>query len=323
MTSSPISPCVSVLIPTYNRLKYISDCILSALNQEYDDFEIVIVDNCSDDGSWEICERFASNYTRIRAYRNNSNIGPVLNWMRCAELARGKFSKILFSDDKLESSCLSEMVPKLDNPDVGLVFSGAFIGSSSEDSTRSFIHSGLESMNADYFLQSVLSGAAPLSPGAVLLRTDDLRDNLIPNIPTSTPRPFNKHGAGPDVLLLLKVADKYGIVAHLDKPLVFFRSHSESFTMGKNGKPIYEGYTSAISFYLKSSGRNRAWVRYVAFRWLGFMIRFNKFECLPNFSRKYEGSGNFIECLALAYEASINIILRLLGKKRSIICFEV
>lgn len=315
--SSQEAPLVSILIPTFNRKLYISECIYSALGQDFDNFEIVIVDNCSDDGSWEVCKEIASVYPDVRLFRNECNIGPVKNWIRCAELARGKYSKILFSDDCLHDDCLSEMVDGLRNESVGFVFSGALIGKNRLVSDAFYVNPSLGLATADQYIDGVLNGKCPVSPGAVLLRTVDLRNNLSSFFPTSSPQPFDMHGAGPDVLLLFKTADKYETVAHIPRPLVYFRSHSESFSVSNKGDIVRQGYFSAISFYLKITRREKAWYRYVSYGWLRTVVRFKRVPEPSSFLRMHEGTGIPLEALRLMYEVIMHCFFRILGKRRS------
>ena len=261
-------PKVSILIPVYNRKSYIGECIQSALDQTFTDFEVIIVDNASDDGTWEICQRFAAIDYRIRIYRNSRNIGPVRNWKRCVEEAKGEFSKILFSDDTLEPECLAEMVPKLENPDVSLVFCAARIGKNKEESTLAYFHKEKERLTSREFLTLILDGKAPVSPGAILIRTRDLLKNLHFDFPTATPRPFEKHGAGPDVLISLLTADNYLFVVHSAKPLVYFRAHADSFTITNSSMQVFDGYTSAISYYLSIRFARSKVIDYLTKKWL-------------------------------------------------------
>lgn len=262
------TPKVSILIPVYNRKRYIAECIQSALEQTFTDFEIVIVDNASDDGTWEICQQFAAKDSRIRIYRNKENVGPVRNWKRCAEEAKGAFSKILFSDDTLEPKCLAEMVPKLENPDVSLVFCAARIGKSKEESTLAYSHKTKEGLTSREFLNLILDGKAPVSPGAILIRTKDLLENLHFDFPTPTPRPFEKHGAGPDVMISLLTSDNYSFIAHSSNPLVYFRAHADSFTIANSSMQVFDGYASAISYYLSLRCERSYLINYLAKKWL-------------------------------------------------------
>lgn len=115
-------PKVSVCIPSYNHALYIGKCIESVLAQTFNDWEMVIVDNRSSDNTQEIVRSFSDN--RIRFYVNETNIGAVRNWNRCASLARGEYVAILQSDDQYLPRMLERSTAMLDaHPRVGLIHS--------------------------------------------------------------------------------------------------------------------------------------------------------------------------------------------------------
>lgn len=89
---------VSVLITSYNREEYIGEAIESVLSQSYSNFEIIITDNCSTDGTVAVIEKYLSD-PRIRFCQNETNIGQFPNRNRAASLANGKYLKYLDSDD--------------------------------------------------------------------------------------------------------------------------------------------------------------------------------------------------------------------------------
>jgi glycosyltransferase involved in cell wall biosynthesis len=97
------NPKVSICIPAFNSAGYLTEALESALVQRYDSYEILIVDDCSSDGSAEIAAAFAARDPRVRFVPNSSNLGMVPNWNRCLELARGEYIKFLFGDDLLSS----------------------------------------------------------------------------------------------------------------------------------------------------------------------------------------------------------------------------
>jgi len=109
-----MEPKVSICIPIYNAEKFIHETIASVLSQTYQDFEIVITDNCSTDGSAAIIQSF--NDPRIRYVKNDSNIGAEGNWNKVLTLANGSYVKLLCADDVIYPSCLEEQVAVLDNP---------------------------------------------------------------------------------------------------------------------------------------------------------------------------------------------------------------
>lgn len=223
---------VSILIPVYNRERYIEACIESALNQTLRDVEVVVVDNQSTDGTWAICEAAARRDSRVRIFRNDSNIGPVRNWRRCIAEARGALGKILFSDDLMMPSFLEKTVPFLENPELGLVVTAADISGRIE-----YMWGNRDGKvpARRYLWDMMRNGPLPVSPGAALLRTADLHKNLID---------FGRHGIGPDLLLLLLTAKAYPAVAHIAEPLVFFRDHPDSISHRKQAE-LARGYALA------------------------------------------------------------------------------
>ena len=92
-------PKVSILIPTYNYAHYLPDAIESILAQDFSDLEVVIVDDCSQDHSAEVIQRYAGLDPRIRFHLNRQNLGLVPNWNFCLAQARGRYVKFLFGDD--------------------------------------------------------------------------------------------------------------------------------------------------------------------------------------------------------------------------------
>lgn len=96
-------PLVSVCMPVYNNACYLTEAIHSVLNQRFENFEILVIDDCSTDRTAEIAMEFAARDTRIRFLANSTNIGMVPNWNRCLEMAKGTYVKFLFGDDLLTS----------------------------------------------------------------------------------------------------------------------------------------------------------------------------------------------------------------------------
>lgn len=95
------SPRVSVILTVYNRAEFLADAINSVLASDFEDFELVIVDDCSSDGSVEIARELAATDARIRFYRNDGNLGDYPNRRYAATLARGTYLKYVDSDDMI------------------------------------------------------------------------------------------------------------------------------------------------------------------------------------------------------------------------------
>ncbi len=100
-----IIPFFSVIIPTYNRAYCISEAVQSVLNQTFDCFELIIVDDASIDNTFEILKNFKDQ--RIKYVRNEANKGQSASLNVGAEIATGKFLAFLDSDDLWECNFLS------------------------------------------------------------------------------------------------------------------------------------------------------------------------------------------------------------------------
>jgi glycosyltransferase involved in cell wall biosynthesis len=235
---------VSILIPVYNRELFIAASVESALAQTFPDFELVIVDNASTDRTWGICQALASRDNRIRIFRNDSNIGPVRNWKRCIDEARGEIGKILFSDDLIMPSFLERTVPFFDDPEIGIVITAANI-----DGCVEYMWGGRSGKVTrwTYLRAMMFNGHLPVSPGAALFRMADLRRNLFVD--------FGRDGIGPDLLLLLLTAASYRFVAHVAEPLAVFHDHPGSISRQHRAQ-LGRGYASArLWFWLFSIAR--------------------------------------------------------------------
>jgi glycosyltransferase involved in cell wall biosynthesis len=115
-------PTVSVCIPAFNAEGFTARTIQSVLDQTFTDYELVIVDDASTDGTLREIEAFQD--PRIRLYVNDENLGHSGNWNRTLNLSRAPLVKFLNCDDILYPDCLEAMVDVLDrNPSVGFVFS--------------------------------------------------------------------------------------------------------------------------------------------------------------------------------------------------------
>ena len=116
------TPKVSVLLSSFNHAPYLREAIDSVLNQTCTDFELIILDDASQDDSWDIIQSYDD--PRIRAERNTTRIGPVLSACHAiTQLARGEYIAINHSDDAWEPEKLAKQCALLDtDPSLGAVF---------------------------------------------------------------------------------------------------------------------------------------------------------------------------------------------------------
>lgn len=120
-------PLVSVVVPAHNEVQHIRECIESVLAQTHQNWECIIVDNCSTDGTGEIAREYAAKDPRIRVCRHAERLRAVANFNCGLRQISGasKYCKIVFADDWIFPECLESMVAVAEeHPSVGIV--GAF-----------------------------------------------------------------------------------------------------------------------------------------------------------------------------------------------------
>lgn len=104
-------PVVSVIIPNYNYARYLEERIESVLSQTYRDFEVILLDDCSTDGSVEIMRRYESHPLVSRVVVNGRNSGsPFSQWEKGLSMARGKYAWIAEADDSAEPGFLERCI---------------------------------------------------------------------------------------------------------------------------------------------------------------------------------------------------------------------
>lgn len=293
------SPKVSILIPVYNREKFIASCIESALSQTFTDLEVIVVDNASTDRTWDICQQYAAIDVRVRVFQNDENVGPVCNWLRCVSEAQGEYGKFLFSDDLLFPHFLEHTIPYLKDPDVAFVSTAVLVGKSPNVGVIQFGDLGNEKLSRDNYFADLITKQVPYSPGSALFRISDIRKNLHLSFPTKIHRNFAKNGAGPDVLLYALTALNYKYVSLIHDVDVFFRVHSDSFTILNSNNDVQQNYCAAIAWFCKNKLSETCWAKHVARTWISFVKNSRRLISLRKICVMYEGDGTLAELLTI------------------------
>lgn len=213
---------VSICIPNYNNAEFIKECIESCLSQNYENLEIIIIDDCSTDNSLEIIKQFQD--PRIKLFKNQINIGRLKNINQCFKKASGELVTILPSDCclNLNSSIKERVEMFIKNQDLVMVFSGVRL---IDEKGRiigekiPFSQNIIES--SDNFFR-ILSRGNIIYTGSNLIKKEALKKiNFFPeNLSVSGSR---------DWYAWLKLT-LLGRVGYISKPLFCERIHSRNIT---------------------------------------------------------------------------------------------
>lgn len=116
-------PKISIIIPVYNSSKYLKRCLSSVLNQQLNDYEIILIDDKSKDNSLELIEQFKSKFpNKIKVIENSENLGAGYSRNKGLSLAAGEYIGFVDSDDYIEPQMYKDMydVVKENNSDIAI-----------------------------------------------------------------------------------------------------------------------------------------------------------------------------------------------------------
>jgi hypothetical protein len=202
------TPLVSVLMTAFNREAFLPASIESVLAQSLGDFELIITDDRSTDGTLAIAHEYARRDPRIRVYLNDRNIGDYANRNHTASLAAGEFLKFHDSDDVLYPHCLDVMTTWLAaEPRAGF-------GLSSSASWSGGPAPMLSTPRMSYQREFLGYGAFNAGPAGALFRTRVFRDL----------GGFDDHGAASDYIFWLRACAAYPVLL-LPGDLFWYRLH--------------------------------------------------------------------------------------------------
>jgi len=216
------SPMVTVMMPVYNGMTYLSEAIESILNQTFTDFEFLIIDDASTDNSTDIIKGYGDN--RIRLIENSKNFGQAKSMNKGLSLARGKYIARMDQDDVSASKRLDKQTKILDHsPQLGLVSTNCYlIDGTGEVYGR---------LNDNLMLGQTLSGGQvewnlfwgnPIVHPSVMFRT-----KLVRNL-SGYAENYTYHVE--DYILWLRLLKKARIVI-LGEPLFYLRKHDLNATL--------------------------------------------------------------------------------------------
>lgn len=241
------NPLVSVIIPNYNHARYLDERIQSVLNQTYQNFELIILDDKSTDNSVEVINKYKDNphITNIVVNKENSGL-TFKQWHKGFELAKGELVWIAESDDKCEKELLSTLIEFFEkDPDCVLAYTESIMFKDDGTQLNSYQERNSEMLTGREFISTRMSWTcAIVNASSALFRK---------SVAMSIDKQYTEfHGAG-DRLFWIEIAENgnVGIDYH---PLNFFRIHDNNSTKRHYDEGINQKEDFKILNYIK--GKN-------------------------------------------------------------------
>lgn len=206
---------VSIVIPTYNRVKLLQRALESALMQDGTNFEVIISDDGSSDGTHVMLASI--NDLRVRCLTREKNVGMHVNMNTCLDAARGKYFLMLSDDDYLEPGCIQNLLkPWRSNPNIMFSYGQWWY---ERDGVRKLQQSSGPKVECGFdYVMGCWKGERPTIFHSVLFETESIRKKG--GIPK---------GYAQDTFLKQMLAME-GLVAYVDVPVTTYCFHTGSTT---------------------------------------------------------------------------------------------
>ncbi len=239
------SDMVSVIMPMYNAEPFVREALESVVNQTYQNWELIIVDDCSTDSSLRVAEEFASNDHRIRIFANESNIGAAKTRNNCLKHAKGRFIAYIDADDLWMRDKLEKQLAFMESENAYACFT-AYYTIETNGSYRNTVHVP-ERIDHAGLLKNTITCSHTMMIDACHV---DMQRMMCPAFEGSFDFPE-------DLVVWLQVADCAGEIRGLNEPLAKNRKHSGSRSSNKanavartwNVYRKVEGMNPFASFY--------------------------------------------------------------------------
>lgn len=202
-------PTASVVLPAYNSQRFLREAIESILAQSFADFELIIVDDCSTDGTWALIQEYAARDSRVVPLRNAQNLRLARTLNRGIKAARGKYIVRMDHDDVSMPHRIETQVAFLEShPQVGIV------GSSMEIMDEKGASIGLRRYNlTDAEIRRKIFLYCPFCHPATAMRKDVLERSGLYD---------HEFNPAEDYDLYFRLG-MHGEFANLDEPLLRYR----------------------------------------------------------------------------------------------------
>lgn len=258
---------VSVIIPNFNHAKYLSQRIESLLNQTFEDFEIILLDDCSTDGSKDMIEKYRDEKKISHIVYNEVNSGSTFKqWKNGLELAKGQYIWIAESDDYAHPAFLETLIkPFYQYPDLLISYClsmevddnnqvlGEYLSMSDLDDKKwrhDYIASSKQELNNYLKYKNTIPNAS-----AVLFKNGTHLNELI----------SEEMRYSGDWFFWQKLLQQPGKIAYTYTPLNYFRTHSHTTRSIANAsiqteRQRFKEYKSHVPFLINPFERRYNWM---------------------------------------------------------------
>ncbi|MEI7740993.1 MAG: glycosyltransferase [bacterium] len=242
-SASDFRPKITIIVPNFNHEKYLEQRLDSIYSQDYENYEVILMDDCSSDGSRKILSEYAEKYKeKTRCIFNEVNSGSVFRqWKRGIEEAKGELIWIAESDDYCSSNLISSLVPFFANEAIMLAYCRTVFVKNGEPFWD--IETYLRDIDPDKWKSDFIESAHQIVNSAMSKR------NIIPNVSSvifrnpgsmkllSDEKWLSLRFCG-DLVFYLNIM-RGGAIAYSVRATNFYRQHDKNTSTGLQTTDLY------------------------------------------------------------------------------------
>lgn len=287
---------ISVVVPVYNAEKYLVKCIDSVLKQTYNDWELILIDDGSTDGSADIIDNAAASDKRIIAV-HQENMGPGETRNHGIDIATGDFLAFLDSDDYLDQDYFSLLEKKAKNSD--LVFIDVLQVTPTGRVLTKEPMSIYENWDKDRILRSQMTGKIPWGGVRKAVSVDLLRKNAIR---------YTSHTVGEEALYSFRVLYAATSISFVsEKPVYYYVNHE-----GSQSKTLLDDPWGPVALNIKSFLRdNNLYSEYAdtanAFQFTAAVVSLDRIARAYSGNERMQKAKQRVEQLLKSYDQSAGL----------------
>ena len=235
-----ITPQVSVIMPVYNAKATVAASISSVLRQSFEYWELIIIDDCSQDGSRKIVKSIARGQPRIRLFSNKSNKGTAYSRNVGIAKSRGKWIAFLDSDDLWRVDKLEKQVRLMQESGALISYTGTTYMDSEGDILKYYLKANQKLTYRELLKRNIMSCSS------VMVRRDVMKREM-----------FSNGHLHEDYAAWMSIVKKVGYAHGLNEPLLTYRLSKGSKSSGRINSALmtyrayrYVRFSSLASFVL-------------------------------------------------------------------------
>lgn len=275
-----MKPKISIIVPVYGTERYLNRCLSSIKKQSFNDFEVIIVNDCTKDNSLDIIQQYTSNDNRFILINHTYNRGSMQARQTGIMNAQGKYICFIDSDDYIPSTAISSLYHNIESTGKDIV-AGNYIFEKSSKEQYPHCSSITESISGKSLIIKILEGKYQNALWGKLYKRE-LFSNRSFDI-------FENHSLGEDQMLIFQLLDQDPTVGFIPENVYYYCRNFDSTTKSKWTDRQFEQTIKTKNWLYQRYGKNTEYAHVCLAYISGIYLKLLKFGCPDKYIKRFNG----------------------------------